>query len=285
MKQEVQTQLDEEISFSDIFELIISNLKIIVISTIASTILAIIYAMSLPPIYKANAVITKSENNSGQSLSAGMLSGFGGLAEIAGISMPSANNDTATAILNSRDFKKQFIKKNDLLKVIFKDDWDTSSNSWKDKEPSYWSAVNVFNSSVSIATDSEGLVNITVEWDDPNIVADWANKMVIAINDRLRTDSIQESQKSLEYLQSEISKTSNTRSQAILSSLMQEHTEKIMLANVRQEFAFKFIDPAVVPEEKSGPSRRGITLMGLIIGAILPILFILIRSFFQNQET
>jgi len=284
MKQEVQTKLEEEISFSEIFELILTNLKIIAISTIATTILAVIYAMSLPPIYKANAVITKAENNSGQSLSAGMLSRFGGIAEIAGISMPSTNNDTATAILNSRDFKKNFIKKNDLLKVIFNNDWDESSNSWIDKEPSYWSAVNAFNSSVSIATDSDGLVNITVEWNDPKIAADWANKMVIAINDRLRMDSIQESQKSLEYLQSEISKTSNTRSQAILSSLMQEHTEKIMLANVRQEFAFKFIDPAVVPEEKSGPSRRGITLMGLIIGVIAPIVFILIRSFFLNEK-
>lgn len=284
MKQEVQTKLEEDINFSDIFDLIVANLNIIAISTIATTILAIIYAFSLPPIYKANAVITKAENNSGQSLSAGMLSGFGGIAEMAGFSMPSANTDTATAILNSRDFKTQFIKENDLLKVIFKDDWDEKANTWIDEEPSYWSAVNIFNSNVSIATDPDGLVNITVEWDDPEIVAYWANDMVEAINDRLRSDSIQESQKSLEYLQTEISKTSNTRSQTILSSLMQEHTEKIMLANVRQEFAFKFIDPAVVPEEKSGPSRRGITLFGFIIGLVGSIFLMLIRSFFQNKE-
>ena len=39
-----------------------------------------------------------------------------------------------------------------------------------------------------------------------------------------------------------------------------------MLANVTDEFAFKVLDPAVVPEKKDKPRRRMIVLIGGMLG-------------------
>ena len=50
-----------------------------------------------------------------------------------------------------------------------------------------------------------------------------------------------------------------------------------MLAEVRQEYVFKTIDPAVVPEEKSKPSRALICVLGVILGGIAGVAVVLIR--------
>ena len=284
MKQEIETTFDEEILFSDLWALILSNSKLILFTTLITTILAIANALITPPMFRASAIITKSEVKSGQNRSASMLSGFEGIAGIAGIKIPSASSDLSIAILKSNNFKKEFIKENNLLQVLFADDWDSNKKSWKDEAPTYYSAVRLFNTVVNIVSDGEGLINITVEWSDPILVANWANQMVVSINSRLRNDAITEAQKSLEFLEKEISKTANMRIQNILSSLMQEQKENMMLANVREEYAFKVIDPAVIPEEKSGPNRRGMVLLGLIAGLFLSIFYIFLRSYLISTK-
>lgn len=286
MKQEVRTTFNEEILLIDLWNLVVSNAKFILIVTSLTTIVGLANAIITPPVFRATAVLTKAESNSGQNLSSGMFSSFGGIAEMAGINLPSTNNDTALAILKSNNFKKEFIQDNNLLPELFSDDWDKNKKSWKDGEPpTSWSAVKLFNSFTNISSDPDGLINITVEWSDPVIVASWANKMVLSINDRLRNDAISEAQKSLEFLEKEIGKTANTRIQSILSALMQEQKENMMLAKVREEYAFKVIDPAVIPDEKSGPNRRGIVLLGLIIGLIGSIFYILLRTYLTSEKT
>ena len=44
--------------------------------------------------------------------------------------------------------------------------------------------------------------------------------------------------------------------------LIQSQTETMMLANVREEYVFKTIDPATVPEFKSEPKRAFICILG-----------------------
>ncbi|MND03148.1 hypothetical protein D3C83_228340 [compost metagenome] len=41
-----------------------------------------------------------------------------------------------------------------------------------------------------------------------------------------------------------------------------------MLANVRQEYAFRVIDPAKIPEERQWPNRVLIALLGFCAGLV-----------------
>jgi LPS O-antigen subunit length determinant protein (WzzB/FepE family) len=52
-----------------------------------------------------------------------------------------------------------------------------------------------------------------------------------------------------------------------------------MLAKVRQEYAFKTIDPAVVPEEKSEPNRALICVLGTLLGGMLAVLWVLVAHY------
>ena len=61
-----------------------------------------------------------------------------------------------------------------------------------------------------------------------------------------------------------------------LNTSPEELTKKIMIANVREEYAFKIIDPAVVPEKKYAPSKRNIVIISFILGLFISVFSIAI---------
>jgi LPS O-antigen subunit length determinant protein (WzzB/FepE family) len=72
--------------------------------------------------------------------------------------------------------------------------------------------------------------------------------------------------------------------QAIFYQLIEEQTKTLMLAEVKEEFAFKTIDPAVVPEEKAGPKRALQCILAALLGVMLGVAMVLVRYAFRNKE-
>ena len=58
---------------------------------------------------------------------------------------------------------------------------------------------------------------------------------------------------------------------------METQTKKIMLANVRDQYAFRIIDPAVIPEKKIKPNRGLIIMVGFVAGLAFSALIAFIR--------
>ena len=60
--------------------------------------------------------------------------------------------------------------------------------------------------------------------------------------------------------------------------LIERQTKTVMLANVRDEYAFKVIDPALAPERPIWPKRRLTVALGMVLGAVIGV-FITILVF------
>ena len=92
-----------------------------------------------------------------------------------------------------------------------------------------------------------------------------------------------EAEKSIEYLREQVTNTSLADLQAVFFDLIQSQTETVMLAEVRQEYVFKVIDPAVAPEEKSKPSRALICVLGTLVGGMLGVVIVLLRHYPRSE--
>ena len=57
---------------------------------------------------------------------------------------------------------------------------------------------------------------------------------------------------------------------------------KITLAKTTKDYAFKVLDPAVIPLERHGPQKRLIVMFGTIIGFVISIALIFLRRFLKN---
>ena len=58
----------------------------------------------------------------------------------------------------------------------------------------------------------------------------------------------------------------------------------MMLTKVKVEYVLKTIDPAQVPEEKYGPKRPLIVVLGILLGGILSVAFVLIQHSLRKDH-
>jgi LPS O-antigen subunit length determinant protein (WzzB/FepE family) len=87
----------------------------------------------------------------------------------------------------------------------------------------------------------------------------------------LRAIAIEQATKSKQYLDDELAKTSTLEVRESMYRLIEAQVQTIMLAQVRENYAFKVIDKARVPDRDDyvRPRRLIIVLAGAVLGLML----------------
>ena len=78
----------------------------------------------------------------------------------------------------------------------------------------------------------------------------WVDWLVEDINTDMKIRDKEEAERSIKYLQSQIANTNIVEQKTLLYQLIEEQAKTLMFAEVRDEYVFKTIDPALVPELK-----------------------------------
>ncbi len=209
---------------------------------------------------------------------------LGGLAGLAGINLPmggSGVTQQALEVLKSRGFLVEFITARNLLPVLFAEDWDAQAKRWKVADvPTLDDGVEEFRRDILNVEDKGGTIRIAVDWKDREVAADWANALVAALNERMRQRAIEESGRSLEYLEKQLAVTSTLEVRQSLYRLIEEQLNRSTLANVRKEYVFEVLD-AATPSDADRPRwpRKVVVLpLGFFAGLALAALAIALRA-------
>ena len=276
---------ENEIDLIELIRTLLSSWKTILSATVLGTGVAFAYALVTPEVFKAEALLAPVREERGSSSA---FSQFGGLAAMAGISIPNDSNvEQVIATLKSGKFLQVFIERNKLLSVLFEDIWDSKNQTWivesAEHQPTTQKGIGFFKTILSVAEDKKtGLITLSISWKDPEVAAQWANDLVKQLNDQLREQAIADSKKRIGYLEQELAKTTLQDMRTVLYKLLESEKQKAMLANVNEDFALKVIDPAIVPEARAQPNRRLIVVLGTMCGGFLGILAVLFLQFLQK---
>lgn len=251
-------------------------------------VLSVSISLILTPIFRAQVVMAPNSAQEASGMKA--LGQLGGLAALAGVSLPGENKvDEALAVLKSRAFIQDFIQERDLLPVLFEKYWNEKKQQWKVTNsqdiPTLEEAYTIFDEKImKVSKDVKtGIVTLKVEWKDPVIAAAWANALVYKVNEEIRRKAILETQKKVEFLRHELNKTNSVEVKEAIYGLMEAQMKEAMLANVSEEYAFRVIDPAFVPEKKAKPKRVLICIAGTFVSALLGVFFVFGRKFYKTQ--
>jgi uncharacterized protein involved in exopolysaccharide biosynthesis len=245
------------------------------------------------PVYESNVVLVPVATEGGAAGLSALTSQFGGLASLVGISMPSGSSKEQTiAILESRAFTEAFIESENLLPVLFADKWDSAAGKWKplsaDRIPTMADAVELFEEEIRAVSDdtSTNLVTLRIQWYEPELAARWANTLVRRLNEDVRKRDIAEAERSLEFIGRELKKSDNIDLKQGLYGLMQQQLEKIVLANVREDYAFKVLDPAFAAERDDyvWPAKIAIIAASGLLGLVLGIVAVALRVSWQSPR-
>ncbi len=277
---------NDEIDLIELINILVREWKTIFGIMLLCTAIALAYALYSKEIFKAETLIAPAQEEKTKSSSA--LNGFGGLAAMAGISIPSDSNiEQVIATLQSRKFLGAFVRKNNLLPTLFQSLWDAKNKKWlvetDEDEPTEQKAVAAFKSILAVVEDKKtGLITVSIEWGNPSTAAEWANLLVDQLNEQLREEAIADSQKRVGYLEEELAKTTLQDMRAVLYNLLEAEKQKAMLANVNEDFALEVIDPAVAPETHEKPKRKLIVAIGGVCGVFLGMFAVFFSNFLKK---
>lgn len=306
-QQHTSQPADDEIDLRELFKAIWAGKWIIIVTTFVFSVAAVFYVLSLPNIYKSEVTLAPVAEESSLRIP-GQL---GGLAALAGVNLGgSAGGDKtgiALEVLKSRDFISRFIELNDLyLPIMAAKGWDRatdqlvwdptvydeSNQQWVRKvkspfqpKPSNLETFEEFKKLFSVNQDkTSGMVKLSVEHYSPYLAKEWLDKLVKAINEEMRARELTEAERSIAYLNTQIAQTNIADVRTMLFSLIEEQTKTVMLANVREEYVFNTIDPAVVAERKAKPKRALIVVVTAVLAGFLGVFVVLLKSLFRNKN-
>lgn len=233
-------------------------------------------AFVIEPVYESTVTMISADRGDSNLGIGGNLQGLANLAQIdlSSITGGGGVKKEALAILKSRGFVSRFIRQRNLMTVLF--DREAFAAKEPEKIPTLQDAYEKFSKSILDVHESiiEDTIKLKIYWKDPTVSANWANSLVTEINSHMRKDTIKETQKSIAYLEKILPNTEIIQVQQAIYKLIQAQIHKGMLAETREDYAFKVIDPAVPADSDRFVRPRRLliislaTILGLISGTL-----------------
>lgn len=295
----------QEVSIQQLVAAVIKAKWIIAIFAFVGGAISIAVALNLPNFYRSDVLLSPIQD----SQTSGLDGQFGGLASLAGINLAQGNERSKLAleILKSKQFAKKFIDKHNILpELMAVKSWDRESNKFIYNEDKYSSASGewfrkgneflgpqptiseIHEAFISMISFDEvgdaGLIKISFTHYSPYIAKTWLELIVLDINSWLKNRDIAEAERSIKFLKQQIQQAKVAEIKNMLFNLIEEQMKTVMLAETRDEYVFKVIDPAIVADVKFKPKRSLIVVLGVFVGMFLAIMAIIIRRLFRNEK-
>jgi hypothetical protein len=254
---------------------------------------SVIYSLNIPNTYTSIAKLELVDNSQQKSIS-GAASQFGEIGSFLGMELGGDNESAlVSARIDSRFFALKIANLDGILpslmaakgydftanKIIFHSKlYDESKNKWNVSFTNQ-KIYEKFRSTVSVSFDQKSqLFTISVKHFSPIFAYELLQLVIDEINLLSRENAVNESEESIAFLQDQLSV--NTQSNVILSinALIESQLKAQMLAYVKKDFLLKPVDPAYIPDIKSGPQRAKIVILWVIFSFIGAIIFLVSKD-------
>jgi uncharacterized protein involved in exopolysaccharide biosynthesis len=271
---------------------------------------SVIFALNTPDRYQSSALL-QVHSSSSNSITSSISSQFGGLASLAGISMPSGDVDKSYYTIEtvmSRDFLRHLttfdgVKENlvasigydiNSKEVIYDEDvfqsaekkWIRVPTSEREIEPTYLEVYKEYIKNISISKSKKsGYLSITFQHHSPVFAYEFLNLIINELNKASKEKDIEESKKALSYLETQFNNIEQKNIKESIRGLVDSQLQRLMLANIKDDYLVTPIDHPYVAEENFYPSRPLIAVVGTIIGLILSLLTVFFKEYLNSRKS
>jgi uncharacterized protein involved in exopolysaccharide biosynthesis len=288
---------------------------------VAITVLtAFIFSLFLTNIYQARAVIipvTRDSMGSSSSSLGVLAQQFGGLP---GIAMPaSSTTSEIMSLLNSNILREKMIRQYNLMPILFYNDWDVQKQAWKQGHsnlsinplyyvsllvkaispasaqgpqkkdpdvPDTWDALRLLAEMVTVSRNSkENTITISAEFHDPELAARIVDYFLVTLTDYMSAEAKRVAAINRKYLEEQLGSTADPFIKQKTYNMIAQQIETGMMAEVKENFAFKMIDPPLAPDKTIKPKRGQIVLLSMVMSLFLGICIAFFLEYLNKVKT
>jgi len=219
---------EDEINLLDCWRVVRKRWRIIVWTFVISVYAAGIVSLRMIPIYQPIITIMPIESSGGRVSAA--LRDLGSLPFVGGM-LPGIGGSELMTVLESRTMAEDVIQALDLMKVLFKEP--------RDKPPTLQDVVRSLTGMTEITDDKEGLISISVEYEDPWIAANIANQYPIELQRFLSENALSMAKRNRIFIENQLHKVKKELSEAEETLKGFQTNKKIVAMDAQTEASIK----------------------------------------------
>ena len=258
--------------------LLFRSKSIIISITSISLLIAIIYSLFLPNIYISSATLKLTEGQEETSQLSQMASRYGGLASVAGISVPAGNSNGFFVVEKIKSFS--FFKR-----ILTFENVKTNLVSLTEPNASDLKLYDIYKESLSIFISKDtNFIEVSFIHHDPSFAKNLIELIVEEINDLSRKKDLMQAEESIMYLNEQLEHTQQSSLRESINILFEKELKTKMFANIRTDYIVEYIDSPYIPENRYSPSRSLICIIGIMLGLFFSISFVILKEIFLSNK-
>lgn len=250
-----------EISMLDYLKVIWKHRKLIAIITLCGAVATAVVSLFMAPVYESKAVL----------IPAGVLSKDQGastalLAMQFGIAPPTTPASVEIVnLMKSNILRTKLIQKHNLLPFFF----TRKEMRGKTTNELEWKGLRYLQKHMVVTfTQKDNLITLAFQYGDPNKTAEIVGYMLSELNDHMSGEAKRVADMNKHYLEAQLDKTADPFIKAKLYALIAQQIETSVMAEVKENFSFKVLDPPRVPDKKIKPKRISMILIAFLLSLI-----------------
>ena len=298
---------DNEIDLRELFTALWRGKRLIIICVMFSIMLASQYLRLAERKYTVRYVFAPvASENSGPNLG-----GLGGLASLAGVSLPTSSSSdflTYKFLLKSEEVAARMLKDRDLLLSVFSSEWDTERELFRQpasgplrsvvrglknlltgNEPSAYIPPNAarlsawmdkaFNSSEDRET---GFLTLSAETAKPTLMVDVITRATQETDQLLKERYVATAEQTMSFYQQQLSRARAREHREALAKLIAQEDQKLMLASKGSYFVAEPITEPYVSLGPTSPKALLVLALSVVLGGFLGAAIVLIKKAFKS---
>jgi len=273
-EMDTRAEFDDEINLLDYVRVLQRHGKLIVIIVAVSVVAAMIYSFFATEIFEARAVIMPANQQAEQG-------GMGTIAAQFGIAPPSTSNAAeVVSLLESNILMERVIDNHNLMPVLF----TKEEIAGMPAESRGWEGIRYLKKKIFTVNNkmTQGVIELTVEFKDPKKAATILTSILTELTEYMSSEAKRVAETNKTYLESLIDKNADPLIRQKIYSLIARQIETSMMAEVKENFAFKILDPPKVPDERIRPKRAKNVILAFVISLFAAVFAAFFREYVQN---
>ena len=305
---------DDEIDLRELFSVLWRGKYFIIIFTMISLAAGSLYLRNLSSKYSVSILLAPVQEEQ----STPNFGNLGGLASLAGISLPSGNaSDFAKyeIMLKTQEISTLVFKEKNLIQALFSDEW--FSDEWDENqqifrapkkskktliknyvkelltgqppkeytEPSSARLTEFIDKKIRINLDKKTqYLNLSAENSNPELVTKLLISMIKNTDELFKKKFIKQANDAVQFYQIKISKARSQEHREILATLIAKEERKLLLATREGPFVAEILTGPNTSLYPTSPKASHILALSMLLGSFLSCGLLLIRHFLTKKS-
>lgn len=127
-------------------------------------------------------------------------------------------------------------------------------------------------------------INIAAQFDDPVIAANLVQYFIAALNDHMSKEARRVAALNKKYLEEQLLQNSDPLIKQKIYTMIAQQVETAMMAEVKENFSFKVIDPPMVPDKKIKPKRAQMVVLSFVVSLFLAVFVVFALEYLEKNN-